>query len=591
MLPRLIGLVLLGLVIVTSAWAAVPAPVPPTSTPPSEKPPENVDPLGRDTPRGTVIGFMKAASDLDYQKAARYLDTRGVARPIADRVTELHAVLNRVLETRILDQLSKEPDGNRDDDLPPNLERIGEFTIGTTALDVLLERSERKGEPPIWRFSATTLKQIPDVYQQIRPTWIETYVDEHLWAPLTQTHFMGVPLWKWLVLPLTLIVVWLLARLVSRGLVAALRPLMFRLSVERAADAAALIVVPVRVVALGSVILAWAGISRLPLLNRFLLERAGAVVAIVGLGWLVIRLIDITAEAVKARLRRLNHPGSVSVADLIARLSKALIAVVAVLILLHYSGFELTTALAGLGIGGIAIAFAAQKTLENLFGGITIISDQPVRVGDFCKAGDVVGIVESIGLRSTQIRTLDRTVVSVPNAQMSTVNIENYGFRDKVWFRPTLNLRYETQADQLRYVLAQIRRLLYEHPMVENESARIRFVRFGGSSLDLEIFAYVLTGDFARYLEVQEDLLLRIMDIVAASGTTFAFPSSTTYIARDTGLDGEKTQEAIARVGRWREERELPFPNFHPSRIAEFENRIEYPAADSAVARPAAASG
>jgi MscS family membrane protein len=589
MLPRLIGLVLLGLVIVTSALAVVPAPVPPTSTPPSEKPPENVDPLGRDTPRGTVIGFMKAASDLDYVKAARYLDTSGVARPIADRITELHAVLNRVLETRILDQLSKVPDGNRDDDLPPNLERIGEFTIGTATLDVLLDRSERKGQAPIWRFSAATLKQLPDVYEQIRPTLIESYLDENLWSPLTQIHIVGVPLWKWLALPLTLIVVWVLARLVSRGLIAALRPLMSRLTVERAADAVALIVVPVRVVALGSVILAWAGISRLPLLNRFLLERAGAVVAIVGLGWLVIRLIDIMAEAVKARLRRLNRPGSISVADLIGRLSKLLIVIVAVLMLLHYFGFELTTALAGLGIGGIAVAFAAQKTLENLFGGIMIISDQPVRVGDFCKAGDVVGIVESIGLRSTQIRTLDRTVVSVPNAQMSTVSIENYGFRDKVWFRPTLNLRYETQADQLRYVLAQIRRLLYEHPMVENESARIRFVRFGGSSLDLEIFAYVLTGDFARYLEVQEDLLLRIMDIVAASGTTFAFPSSTTYIARDTGLDGEKTQEAIARVGRWREERELPFPNFHPSRIAEFENRIEYPAAESAVARPAAA--
>jgi len=589
MLPRLIGLVLLGLVIVTSALAAAPAAVAPASTPPSEAPPANVDPLGRDTPRGTVIGFMKAASDLDYQKAAQYLDTRGVARPIADRIAELHDVLNRVLQTSVLDRLSKVPDGDRGDDLPPNLERIGEFKVGTTALDVTLERVERKDQPPIWRFSAATLKQIPDVYQQIRPLWIESYLDSNLWPPLTQTRLMGVPLWKWFGLPLMLIVVWLLSRLVSLGLIAVLRPLMFRLTGERAADPVARIVGPVRATALAGVILVWSGISQLPLLNRFVLGLVGAAVGVIGLAWLTVRLIDITAEVVKARFRRLNHPGSISVAELAARLSKVLIVILAALILLHFSGFELTTALAGLGIGGIAIAFAAQKTLENLFGGITIISDQPVRVGDFCKAGDVVGIVESIGLRSTQIRTLDRTVVSVPNGQMSAVNIENYGFRDKVWFRPTLNLRYETQADQLRYVLAQIRRLLYEHPMVENESARIRFVRLGGSSLDVEIFAYVLTGDFARFLEVQEDLLLRIMDIVAASGTTFAFPSSTTYIARDTGLDGEKTQEAIARVGRWREERELPFPNFHPSQIAEFENRIEYPPTDSAIAGRAAA--
>jgi MscS family membrane protein len=190
---------------------------------------------------------------------------------------------------------------------------------------------------------------------------------------------------------------------------------------------------------------------------------------------------------------------------------------------------------------------------------------------------------EDIGLRSTRIRTLDRTVVAVPNGQMAAESLENYGARDKIWFRPTIGLRYETRADQLRYVLAEVRRMLYEHPMVETGTARIRFVRFGGSSLDLEVFAYVLTSDYGRFLEVQEDLLLRIMDIIEASGTGVAFPSSTTYLARDSGLDEAKTQRAVATVKRWREERELPFPNFHPAQIAEFNDRLEYPRPDSAV--------
>ena len=591
--PRSIGLVLLlGLVVVTSAFGATPAPVPPQSKPPAEtpsaeKPPASVDTLGRDTPKGTVIGFMKAATDRDYQTAARYLDTKGLAWPIDERVDELLAVLNQALPTRALDRLNKAPEGNRDDDLPPNIELIGEFRLGATALEILLERFERGDRPPVWRFPAATLKQIPGVYREIRPMWIERYVEAHLWTPLIEIRYLGLPLWRWLGLPLAVVLAMLLARLLSRGVLAALRPLMFRLTGERAADPVARIIAPVRVAALSTVILLWVGLSNLPLLSRFVLALTGFSLGVVGVAWLLIRLIDIVMQVFRARLIRLKQPGRISVADLVARLSKVLVVILAVLVLLHHLDVDLTTALAGLGIGGIAIALAAQKTLENLFGGITIISDQPVRVGDFCKVGDVVGTVESIGLRSTQIRTLDRTVLSIPNAQMCTANIENYGFRDKVWFKPTLSLRYETRADQLRHVLAEIRRLLYEHPMVETESARIRLARFGASSLDLDIFAYVLTGEFAKFVEVQEDLLLRIMDIVEASGTAFAFPSSTTYLARDAGLNKDKTEEAIAQVGRWREQQELPFPNFHPSRISELANRIQYPPPGSAVVRPA----
>ena len=222
------------------------------------------------------------------------------------------------------------------------------------------------------------------------------------------------------------------------------------------------------------------------------------------------------------------------------------------------------------------MALAAQKTLENFFGGIMIIWDQPVRVGDFGKIGDVSGVVEDIGLRSTRLRTQERTVVSIPNGQTAAVNVENFGVRDRILFRPTIGLRYETGPEQLRYVLAEIRRLLYEHPMVETQSARARFVRFGSSSLDLEIFAYVLTNDFTRFLEIQEDLLLRIMDVVEAGGTGMAFSSSTTYLARDVGLDREKAQAATATVKRWRDAGDLPFPNFRPERIADSEGRLEY---------------
>jgi MscS family membrane protein len=252
--------------------------------------------------------------------------------------------------------------------------------------------------------------------------------------------------------------------------------------------------------------------------------------------------------------------------------------------MLQTAGVNVTGILAGLGIGGLAVALAAQKTVENLFGGISLALDQPLRVGDFCRFGDRVGTVEEIGLRSTRIRTLDRTVVSIPNAQFATMELENFAARDRIWLKATLGLRYETTPDQLRHVLVEIRRMLYGHPRVHPDPARIRFVGFGSYSLDLEIFAYVLTADFGEFLAIREDLYLRIMDIVAASGTSFAFPSQTTYLARDTGVDRERQTAAEDAVRESRAHGRLPLPEFPPGMIATTRGALRYPDDGSATA-------
>ena len=205
---------------------------------------------------------------------------------------------------------------------------------------------------------------------------------------------------------------------------------------------------------------------------------------------------------------------------LINRLLKAAAVIVGVLVLLYLSDVDLTAALTGLGVGGLAIGFGAQKTIENLFGGIMVISDKPVNVGDVCKVGEFFGTVEDIGIRSTRIRTVDRTVVSVPNGQLAAMSLENFATRDRIRFQHTVGLGRQTTADQLRSVLAQIRRLLDAHPRVESTSARIRFMRVTGSSLDLEIFAYVLETDQAAFLAIQEELLLGIMDIMETLSTS-----------------------------------------------------------------------
>ena len=210
--------------------------------------------------------------------------------------------------------------------------------------------------------------------------------------------------------------------------------------------------------------------------------------------------------------------------------------IVAVLVLLYLSDVDLTAALTGLGVGGLAIGFGAQKTIENLFGGIMVISDRPVNVGDVCKVGEFFGTVEDIGIRSTRIRTLDRTVVSVPNGQLASMSLENFATRDRIRFQHTVGLDRQTSAEQLRDVLARIRRLLDDHPKVESTSARTRFIRLSGPSLDLEIFAYVLETDQAAFLAIQEELLLGIMEILDSSAASLASPAPPAPLAKGRAL-------------------------------------------------------
>ena len=208
---------------------------------------------------------------------------------------------------------------------------------------------------------------------------------------------------------------------------------------------------------------------------------------------------------------------------------------------------------------------------------MTLIADQPVRVGDFCRFDDKLGTVEDVGLRSTRIRTLDRTLLTIPNGDFSQTQIENFGKRDRIRLYCMVGLRYETTPDQLRHVITELRRLLVAHPRVTPEPARVRFVGFGAYSLDLEVFAYVATSDWNEFLAVREDVYLRMMDIVADSGTGFAFPSSTTYLSRDGGLDDERTRAAEQTVRQWREESKLPFPGLEPETVSELEDTLDYP--------------
>ena len=515
-------------------WAAPIPSVSGAAGKPAESQAASEDFLGRSTPHGTVLGFIRAAERGDYQRATRYLESNQPEKKREELARLLKIVLDRGVALD-LNKLSRSPEGDLDSNLPPNMENVGVAKYGNESLDILLRRVHLKGSPPIWLFSSETLLNIPEAAEKLELPMIE-----RVWPKsLQETRFLSVPLSQLIgatiMIPLLLALSWL----VTRGLFRVLRPFFLRFIKELSEADVARISRPIIFLIFALLVRILAPLSAL-ILYRMFWKGVGTVLMIVAFTWFLLRLTSLMRGLTTLRMRRSGLMSRIALAELFTWLVKSLWVIACLLLILHQAGVDLTAAVAGLGIGGVAIAFAAQKTIENLFGTAMVISDQPIRIGDFCKVGDTSGTVESIGLRSTRIRTLDRTLVTIPNGQLAGMSLENFAHREKFLFRHKLGLRYETTANQLRQVLAEVRRVMSEHPKVEPLTYRTRFMQLGDFSLDLEVFGYVLTPALEDFLETQEDLLIQIMDIIEASGTSFAFPSQTMYVARDSRLEARK---------------------------------------------------
>jgi MscS family membrane protein len=293
--------------------------------------------------------------------------------------------------------------------------------------------------------------------------------------------------------------------------------------------------------------------------------------------WILFRFVDFVSERARARVFERDGGTGFHLIDLLRRIAKVTMVMIGLVVWLDNLGFSVTTIIASLGVIGLAVGLASKNFIEDLIGAMTLHATGLVKRNEFIRFGDQHGVVEDIGLRMITIRSLNRTVITMPNAAFAAMQLENYGRRDKILLQSRLGLRYETTPDQLRYVLVEIRKLLYAHPKVMNEGARIRFAGFGAYSLDLDIFCFISETDYAEYLAVAEDLNLRIMDIVAQAGTGFAFPSQTTYLERGQGPDKTLTQHAEAEVRRWREQGQLFQHQFPDEQIKKMTGTLKYP--------------
>ncbi len=532
----------------------------------------STDPLGRDTPSGAVVGFLQTAQNGNYKVAADYLQLSSVRRQSqgAEVARKLKVLMDRAF-VGSLRRLSTRPEGNPESGINDQ-QTIGTFSSGDVDVPAVLVRVNDPDSGKIWVFSAETLSKVPELYDNLQSHQIEKDLPDSLVHNL----ILGMPLWQWLALlaalPVAAALGWLAVVLLNVP-----RRLWLRYKKRPDLQSYRRVSMPILVFFGGIAHHAMAGYLGLPLLPRLYYSRTIGVLIAVGFFWFVLRATSVALQRLRAHAVSAGRAGTGTLMVLGERLVKALVLIIAILAILGTLGFNLTTVLAGLGIGGIAIAFAAQKTLENLFGGISVLADEVIRVGDYCRFGDRTGTVEDISLRSTRVRTDGRTELSIPNGALAAMNIENFTRRDKILFNPTLAIRCGTSPEQLRYLLAELRRMLYGHPKIENGSARVRFATVDTSSLNLEVFSYVTTRDYGEFVAIREDLLLRMMEIVEQAGTGFAYPTRTLYVAREPGLDREQAEKAEEQVREWRKGQQLPFPDFSPAEKKEIRDSIAYP--------------
>jgi MscS family membrane protein len=500
----------------------------------------------RGNPREAVSGFLSAARAGHFLTAAHYLDLGAIAedrQPIEGPRLARRLMLVLVRTGCVnLAKVSNDALGAPEAGVADNQERLATLDVHGEPAEILLSRKWDAELGQVWTFSRDTVAQIDGLYGAYGLGWL----GDHMPAFLFAVGFGGLQLWQWLALILIGIVGWGVSRLVGHWVAVLLKGGASRTR-ARWDDAVVTALDGPLGFLLWGLVLAVASplVGLTPAVHR-VTRMLWEVLALIGLGWLASRVVDLLASHVRTAGER--NALALSFVPVAQRVIKVIVFALLVLAGLDVVGVKVVAVLAGLGLGGVALAFAAQKTLENLFGAFAIAGDRPFKVGDFVLIGEVLGTVEDVGLRSTSVRTLERTLVSVPNGTVAAGLITNFSQRDRMLYNPTIGVVYGTTPEQLKFITDEIRKLLLTHPSVWPEVTRCRFNDFGASSLDIEVFCWIDTSDYNRYTAVREELNFAIAAIVERAGTSFAFPSRSVYVAREGGIDRGRASAVAEEV-------------------------------------------
>jgi len=522
------------------------------------------------TPQQALVALYSAFRMGDPESAALYLDLRYVPESLEEvpPVNIARGLLFIFSQQNVLDltRISSEPEGSLDDGLPGDLEQFGTVSLSDEVIPVYLQRIEEADGTLVWRVSNATVVRTPDMWDELG------YSDLNVWLSqvLPEFYVLGMGNFQVAILLATAIGGWFITGWIS-VLIAGLGG---RFSNPWQHALSRFLRVPLRLilyVALIRIVIANLGLSVIAkaYLQSSPLEYLVAVILAFG-------LLNLYRDY---KIRQLELQGDVEYVALIKPvvvIVRIIVATTAALMWADQAGFNVSTLIAGLGVGSLAVALAAQKTLENVIGAITLYTARPIRPGDWCRFGDIQGTVEEIGLRSVTLRTLNRTLVTVPNSMFSSADIENFSVRDRIRFFKLLELQMPT-PDQLRAILGEFRTLFASHPMVRQDTVSIRLADIEAATAVIRLDGGIMTRDYQEYLAVAEDLNLRIIEIVHQNGAIFSGPGQVLQIRDFQQAGAEKLQEVEAKLEVWRQGDGLSFPDLSDQEKEQLKGSLEYP--------------
>lgn len=510
----------------------------------------------RSSPAAAWRSFFALTASGDFAAAAHLLD-------LSDLPTEQQQALGPVLARRLMlilvhsggvdsAQLSSNPAGTLQDGVQDNEERVADVSLQGRAVVIALARSSTAAQGHIWTFSRETVANIDELYASKGYGWI----GDHLPAVFFSMSLGGLQLYQWTALALVVAFGWLVSSSLGRWLALLLGVIAARTPARWDERLVGTIDRPLGLALWGVILAFTAKAVGLSPEAGDVVRRVWKLLFLSGLGWFLFRLLDVLGSQWRTSARE-RSAGSLSFVPIIQRAGKFMVALLVALAALDVIGVNVVAALAGVGLGGLALAFAAQKTLENVFGALAIAADRPFAVGDLVQIGEVLGTVEDVGLRSTRVRTVERTVVTIPNGTVVGERIVNYTERDRFLFTCAIGVVPDTTVDQMTFIIDEIRKLLRGDPRATADGQRVRFTGFGQSSLQIEVFTWIETTDFATYAAIAEDLNFKIVETVERSGSRLALPSQTLYLGRGQQIDSERADEVSREVSRRKERGEL----------------------------------
>jgi len=532
-------------------------------------------PAAARTPLEAMLGFRKYMQSGDFETAAEYLDLRYLPKSI----TSIEPVmLARALafvwnQQNVLDltELSDSPTGHADDNLPSYRDQIGQVEMSEGTIPIFIQRIPDGEGDFVWRISNATVALVPKMWEEHGFSEHAIWLSNHL-PPFS---ILGMMNWQFVLTVTALFVLWFVSGPIVRVLAfLSLRiPNQFPNGIRRFWE------IPMRLIIY--VLLFRQVIQHLGLSVSAKVYLQSSPLEYLAITTFATGLITLWRDYKFRKLEASSDTHLVALLKPMVLIIKIIVVVTAALVWAHNAGFNISTLIAGLGVGSLAVALAAQRTMENVIGAATLYAARPVRPGDFCRFGNLKGTVEEIGLRSVTLRTLDRTLVSIPNAKFSSDQVENISVRDRIRYYKHLQLQMST-ANQLRVILGELREMFNAHPKIQQDTVSIRLENIEAATAVLRVDAGVMTTDFQEYLAVAEDLNLRIIELVHGNGAIFSGPGQVLQLRDFYQASGETLAEVDAKLAQWSDQSQLPFPDVSSEHKAQIKDSLEYPPKGSA---------